>query len=236
MGNWFKDEKQERSKSKVVLAESLIDQLKQLGYTVEKKTPYQIRVNNQLDLFVVNNKYHDIKNGKRGRFKDALELVKTFQFSEVKHKTFITINVDASFDHETKIASYAFWLRSPNHANMIKGVFKTPINTSNEAELYAIANALAYVAKNVTGNYFALIINTDCLGAIGCIRSNKTPPVTEIIKGYEILIKQNLQLHKIIYKHVKGHTNSKKPKALANNYAHNEAIELMRNERKKKKQ
>ena len=47
---------------------SYIDQLIEAGYTVNFLTQYQIRINNRLDIYPKNARWHDIKLNKRGGF------------------------------------------------------------------------------------------------------------------------------------------------------------------------
>ncbi len=56
---------------------------------------------------------------------------------------------DASYDHETKLAGYAFCIKTP-HKPLLQqaGVAKRAARSSTEAELIALANAL-YVLRSV---------------------------------------------------------------------------------------
>lgn len=47
---------------------SYLPELEELGYTVERKTEYQFRINGVLDIYPTNAKFHNIKTGKRGSF------------------------------------------------------------------------------------------------------------------------------------------------------------------------
>jgi hypothetical protein len=55
------------------------------GFHIEQKTEYQFRVNEQLDLYPIHNRYHDIKANKRGSYKHVTEFVKSF-FRKHTHK------------------------------------------------------------------------------------------------------------------------------------------------------
>ncbi len=48
---------------------SFLPQLIEEGFTVKKLTDYQYRVNEVLDIYPTNAKYHDIKRNKRGSFR-----------------------------------------------------------------------------------------------------------------------------------------------------------------------
>lgn len=47
-----------------------INSLSMAGYLVEQKTEHQFRINNTLDLYPVNNRYHNIRTGQRGTYKN----------------------------------------------------------------------------------------------------------------------------------------------------------------------
>lgn len=44
------------------------------GYIVERLTQYQYRINDRLDLFPTNRKYHDVLTGERGDWQGALDI------------------------------------------------------------------------------------------------------------------------------------------------------------------
>lgn len=47
-------------------------------YDVKELTPYQWRINGVLDLYPVSRKWHDIKNNKRGSYRNVLEFCNWF--------------------------------------------------------------------------------------------------------------------------------------------------------------
>lgn len=53
-----------------------IVQMRQHGFTVEKLTDYQYRINGVLDLYPTNGRFHHITENKRGRYGDALAISK----------------------------------------------------------------------------------------------------------------------------------------------------------------
>lgn len=62
---------------------SYLPELANAGYTVDRLTPFQFRINGRLDIYPTNARFHDIKTGKRGDFwGDDLE-----KFLEKKLKT-----------------------------------------------------------------------------------------------------------------------------------------------------
>ena len=56
----------------------LIDRLRVLGFKVHEFTPYQFRVENVLDVYPVNRRWHDIEKNIRGTYKDISEFVIRF--------------------------------------------------------------------------------------------------------------------------------------------------------------
>ena len=52
--------------------DSKLIKLKNLGFQIKNLTPYQIRINNQLDIYWQSQRYHDVKKNKRGNY-DNLE-------------------------------------------------------------------------------------------------------------------------------------------------------------------
>lgn len=51
-----------------------------MGYDIISLTPYQFRVNNELDIYPTNKKYHILSSGKRGVYDDLEDfLVKMFE-------------------------------------------------------------------------------------------------------------------------------------------------------------
>lgn len=48
-----------------------VPELEAEGLEVKQLTPYQFRVNGQLDIYPTNAKWHDLKTGQRGSFYDT---------------------------------------------------------------------------------------------------------------------------------------------------------------------
>lgn len=55
----------EKEKRRQRIVQKILN-LRKKGYRVVELTPYQFRINNQLDIYPVNGKYHNIKTGERG--------------------------------------------------------------------------------------------------------------------------------------------------------------------------
>lgn len=70
----YKDDQKERRAVRLPVRQEEIEGLD--GYEVKKLTAYQFRVNGVLDLYPIHKRWHNIKTGKRGNYKTALEIVK----------------------------------------------------------------------------------------------------------------------------------------------------------------
>lgn len=72
----YRDEQKERRAKRVPIRQAEIEALSELGYKVEKKTDYHYRIDDQIDLWVTHNRFHNIKTGKRGGAKNLAEYIK----------------------------------------------------------------------------------------------------------------------------------------------------------------
>jgi len=52
--------------------------LRKLGYEIKELTEYQFRVNGVLDIYITNNKWHDLKTGERGEYESLTKFLKTY--------------------------------------------------------------------------------------------------------------------------------------------------------------
>jgi hypothetical protein len=59
-------------------AASELEELQNCGVRFIYLTPYQIRIEEALDVWVKNRKYHDIRNNRRGRYNNLLPFVRKF--------------------------------------------------------------------------------------------------------------------------------------------------------------
>jgi ribonuclease HI len=144
----------------------------------------------------------------------------------------VTINTDASFSHEYKIGTFAFWIVSNEgrvlHCGKLKG---DPIN-SQECETKCILNAIACLKGLEWKGVSRVIINTDCYSAISLLRNKKkalNKPKTAWAEG--LLDKFNLLkkgLGKIEFRHVKAHTSNSDARSYVNRWCDEKAKEIMR--------
>lgn len=59
--------KQRRDKRLAIRTKEILA-LTEFGYTVEMKSEYQYRINDIVDVFPVNNRFHDIRTNHRGHY------------------------------------------------------------------------------------------------------------------------------------------------------------------------
>jgi CRISPR/Cas system-associated endonuclease Cas3-HD len=69
--------KKDARKRVIERARMEIDMLRK-KHQVNTLTPYQYRISEVLDIFVTNKKYHDIRNNRRGTYRDLSQFVEEF--------------------------------------------------------------------------------------------------------------------------------------------------------------
>lgn len=139
----------------------------------------------------------------------------------------ITITTDASFYHESKIASYAFWITTEGKRYKSSAVFKEPVDSAIEAEIKAILNALFFVS-NLKKEWYAIRINTDCLEAKKHLdRTHKSVKFVKYCEIYEKL-KKDLKWFKFKINHVKAHTSDNSKRSFVNNWCDLSAKQIIK--------
>lgn len=131
----------------------------------------------------------------------------------------ITINTDASFSHEHKYGTYAYWIKSDNFLYKGSGVFKDTVDNSTDAESRAIAVAL-WILKQNKHDFDVLVINRDNIGAKPSGKKPYQIHLKNQVKKYkEVLVKEyGRKIRKVKLKHVKAHTNVKDSRSYVNNW------------------
>ena len=141
---------------------------------------------------------------------------------------YITINTDASFNPEHHTAGYAFTIVCDQFRIKKSGMFKTRPETSQQAEIMCIGNALSTLAAQPElPTCDCLIVNTDCKGAMSEITHQATQLGKRVHGMYEKLSKKLDNKH-FQFKHVKAHTNVKDPRSIVNRWCDTEAKKWMR--------
>jgi len=139
-----------------------------------------------------------------------------------------TINTDASYSKLTKQATFAFWIKTDMYTIKRSGVIKSLCDTSTEAELKCIINAI-YTISEQTG-ITEIILNTDSLNSIHIltkdiknIRKYRLHWGDKYLKMVESIIK-NI---KIDYRHVKAHNDTDSRRTYVNDWCDKAAKEQM---------
>lgn len=131
----------------------------------------------------------------------------------------ITINTDASFSKEFNFWTYAYWIKSDNFLYKGSGVFKDKVDNSTDAESRAIAVAL-WILKQQKAEFDILVINRDNIGAKPTGNKPYQIHLKNQLKKYkEVLVNEyGSKIRKIIFKHVKAHTNVKDSRSYVNKW------------------
>ena len=135
----------------------------------------------------------------------------------------VTITTDASFYDGPRVGAYAFWITSNlgriTHADSFRG----EINSSDEAEMKCILNALHVLSKQpwvITD----VIINTDSKGCIHLITQNKHSRWgNELRIRFNDVVKTLKLTGTVTFKHVKGHKHNKTARHWCNDWCDKQA-------------
>jgi len=141
----------------------------------------------------------------------------------------ITIFSDASHAHVKPVGSYAYWIEGPYGAVKESGAFTSPCQNATEAEIKAIANALAACLAAGWDDVQSIVVNCDSLPAMHLIQKggkNKSPGAHYGALYCNYLI-HGLQLKYgipgISFRHIKAHSGRGDPRSLRNNWCDKEA-------------
>ncbi len=74
----YRGDQRERRTERVIDRTSQIASLKKDGFDIEQKSAFHFRVNGRLDLWPTHNRYHDIRENKRGGYGDVVMFVREF--------------------------------------------------------------------------------------------------------------------------------------------------------------
>lgn len=124
----------------------------------------------------------------------------------------VTINTDASWCPNTKLGAYSIWITSDLGRIRTCGTFKTLCESSNDAEIKAIENAIFVLSKKIPKNIQCIVvINTDSMTAIDTL---------------------SIRYPMFQYKHVKAHTKVKDSRSFVNRWCDSMALETLRSARR----
>jgi hypothetical protein len=79
--------RRERNKTQKVTNEKRVLALAEQGYKVRKITDYQYRINEVLDIFVVNMRFHNIVTNRRGGCHAKFDIIVPQQMRDAEGKT-----------------------------------------------------------------------------------------------------------------------------------------------------
>src|SRR5487761_2065467 len=138
--------------------------------------------------------------------------------------TLITLFTDAGFCPKTHVASWAAWAKANGQTYRQSGVMNGKIDTSDIAELRAIANGVAMVMRHMKPTRGAKIIaQTDCAAAMQAILGTgyKTPRAQRRVKSAVDYINNRLTAAgvSIEMRHVSGHKGTATPRNAVNTSA-----------------
>lgn len=139
----------------------------------------------------------------------------------------MTINTDASFDPRTKMAGWAYWIKSHDQLFKASGLIHGT-NNSSTAELTAIAKAIRVVGDFVEAEWgsdfpkenVTLYINTDSTWSIAALegrfkRSKHQKFVEDTLK--------NLPGFTLVPRHVKAHSHTDTARHWVNDWCDRQA-------------
>lgn len=138
----------------------------------------------------------------------------------------VTINTDASYHHDLKIGSFAYYIvcneGKKQHAQVLKDA-----RSSLDCEMKAIVNALHVLFKSEFKQIRYIIINTDCKFAINAFKGTH-PRHEDVIKKYHSIVsklrkKYDIKSRKYMekpfleFRYVKAHTIGADNRSKSNN-------------------
>lgn len=145
----------------------------------------------------------------------------------------VTLMTDASICGDTGAAGYGFWVVSQRGGLPGQGSFKDLTKDSLQGEMKAVINSLVKAIKMNAIQYGDdILIQLDNQGVIACIEGKCTPreDIVPMLDKFKCIVKEH-QLS-ISCRHVKGHSNRKDKRYIANKMCDLRAKEEMRKARK----
>lgn len=133
----------------------------------------------------------------------------------------VTINTDASFNHQGNFGGFAFWIASDQGRIVRKGPLKS-VRSSNEAELQCIANALHTLLQSGLSHIDYIYINSDAKTVFEWVSSKAKKGTAEYV-CFKILLqlkeKYGLKDDKFFeFRHVKAHLHKKTKRHYVNDW------------------
>lgn len=146
-----------------------------------------------------------------------------------------TINTDASYHSKTKIAAWAYWIKSDHYLIKGSGLFDQEVSNSSVGELLAMEKAIERITRLVEEEPFLqyyrdkgtiiLHFNSDSLFSIYMI-TGLTRRSKHLQHGKRI--RSLLEPYTVVAKHVKAHTDKTDKRSWVNRWCDQQAIALVR--------
>jgi len=148
----------------------------------------------------------------------------------------VTVNTDASFIHEHKRGSYAFWIVCNDFKILKSGVLKTKVTRPEVAEGMCIINALHILSIHDLSKVTRVIVNTDCQNAIYVLTNNKrninryglTQMKGQLLDKYFSVVNKLGINHKIEFRYVKAHNGAHDARSYVNEWCDAQAKSQIR--------
>lgn len=142
----------------------------------------------------------------------------------------VTVIADASHCPNTKAAGYGYWAVSERGRRGGGGPIRTPVDSSNAAEMAALVNGLFFACKAgiaIAGDH--VLLQTDCQSAIDAFESKRSRLSRDerSAKHHLFELKKDFGLT-VSFRHVKGHTDRTEARYVTNNLCDQRAKQGMR--------
>lgn len=131
----------------------------------------------------------------------------------------VTIIADASYCPDTGAAGYGFWIASARGRRAGSGSVRKAVTTSVSAEMMAMVNGFHQAcAWGLVQKSDKVLLQTDCQSAINAFQNMRfrmnAEEVAVVAKMRVIAATYDVETS---FRHVKGHTSGKTPRAWVNN-------------------
>lgn len=73
--DFYKEAQKSRRETRLPIRRRQILGLRSKGFNVRELTPYQYRINGEIDVYPIHNKFHNLKSGRRGGYKDVEQFI-----------------------------------------------------------------------------------------------------------------------------------------------------------------
>lgn len=130
----------------------------------------------------------------------------------------VTIMVDASWCHDTKVAGYGAWLASERRRTRFAGFIQQQVSQAMVAEAMAVVNSIVgSMNLGVAQPNDTILVRTDCQAAIMLFEGKRKPKDGDDALTLEVFNKVVAKYGVTMrFKHIKGHTNDQHRASVSN--------------------